>query len=80
MSHTRWVGHLFTYVKTCERDCVKDVLNNGRKYITRFSPEDPDNRVIKESQCTNMITIKINIKHEQLPISQILRKLKYMYV
>jgi len=34
MSHTkwRWLGHLFTYVKTCERRRVKDFEQRSRVY------------------------------------------------
>jgi len=34
MSHTklRWVGHLFTYVKTCERGKVKDFEQRSSVY------------------------------------------------
>ena len=40
MSHTqwRWVGHLFTYVKTCERGRVKDFEQRSRMYnIVRYN-------------------------------------------
>ena len=34
MFHTklRWMGHLFTYVETCERGRVKDVEQRSRVY------------------------------------------------
>ena len=57
MSHTKWqwVGHLFTYVKTCERDRVKDIEQQSRVYYTvrynAFFLMDPDGPVIMEWQC-----------------------------
>ena len=43
------MGHLFTYVKTCEIGPVKISV------ITRFfSPGDPDDRVIMELQCSTI--------------------------
>ena len=62
MSHTkwRWVGHLFTYFKTCERSRVKDFEQRSRvyytvRYNTGFFPWTRDDHVIMESQC-NMNT------------------------
>ena len=58
MFHTklRWMGHLFTYVKTCERDRVKDFEQRSRVYnvvcYKAFFPVDPDDRVTMESQCS----------------------------
>ena len=51
------VGGAFVYV--CERG-----LNNGRVYITRFFPVDPDDCVIMELQCItlNKISPEINFK------------------
>ena len=50
------MGHLFTYVKTCERDHVKDFEQRLRVYnavrYNAFFPVDPDNRVIMELQYT----------------------------
>ena len=57
MTHTKWwwVGHLFTYVKTCERGCDKDFEKQSRVCnVVRYNvifPVDPDNLVIMESQC-----------------------------
>ena len=56
MSHTkwRWVGHLFTYVKNCERDRVIDFEQQSGVYnavrYNAFFPVDPDDRVIIELQ------------------------------
>ena len=52
-----WVGHLFTYVKTCERVGRVDFEQRSRVYNTVrynvvFFHVDPDNRVIMESQCS----------------------------
>ena len=47
MSHTKlqWVGHLFMYVKTCERDRVKDFEQRSRVYnrvrCNAFFPRGP---------------------------------------
>ena len=54
----RWMGHLFTYVKTCERGRVKDFEQRSRVYnavrYNAFFPVDPDDRVTMESQCSQM--------------------------
>ena len=62
MSHTklRWVGHLFMYVKTCERDRVKDFEQRSRvynrvRYNAGFFPWTHDDRVVMESQCSGFI-------------------------
>ena len=57
MSHTnlRWVGHLLTYVKNCERGRVK--LKDFEQQLcvyNAFFPMDPDNCDIMESQCINI--------------------------
>ena len=57
MFHTklRWVGHLFTYVKTCERDRVKDFEQRSRVYIACFFLMDHDDRFIMELQCISIM-------------------------
>jgi len=53
--HTKlqWVGHLFTYVKSCERGRVKDFEQRSCVYYVvhynSFFSMNPD---IMESQCT----------------------------
>ena len=60
MFHTklRWMGHLFTYVKTCERGRVKDFEQRSCVYnavcYNAFFPVDPDDRVTMKSQCNQM--------------------------
>ena len=54
MSHTklRWVGHLFTYVKTCERGKVKDFEQRLSVYnAVRYNGFFPVDLFIMESQC-----------------------------
>ena len=53
----KWVGHLFMYVKYCERGRVKHFEQRLCVYnVVRFNvfpPVDPDDRVIMESMCTS---------------------------
>jgi len=44
-----WVGHLFTYVKTCERGRVKDFEQRSHAY----------NATIMESQCIKVLLVNI---------------------
>jgi len=49
------VGHLFTYVKTCERGRVKDFEQRSRVYnavcYNAFFPLDPNDHGMMESHC-----------------------------
>ena len=60
-----WVGHLFTYVKTCERGHVNDFEQRSRVYnavrYNAFFLLDPDDRDLMESQC--ILKLMNEMKH-----------------